>query len=322
MSKHLEMREAAPEERQRFYAEEWNKRELPDFILHTLSLREFGFDFDGRGPSDRYNQFMTIEQLADFLRNKAPYAVYGSVALYEEPAMRKKWLESELVFDVDAKDLPIKSCDCSGGRVCGICLDEARQVAVTFAETLRSDLALHNIHFIYSGRGFHVRVTDKAVMKLGQAERGQIVEYVTGGVIPADITMALGYSKVFRDRLAGTFERLNEKQLSQSGLRRALIRKLMEEKAKALAAMRRGRLGEIESFEGMGPKSFQRFLQFLVKLNLELTDGKVTIDTKRILRLPSSLHSGVSMKCTLVRNIERFSIDEAIPKFVRERKGL
>ncbi len=317
----LEMREATPEERRRFYAEEWSKRELPDFILHTLSLREFGFDYDGSGPSDRYNQFMTIEQLADFLRNKAPYAVYGSVALYEEPAMRKKWLESELVFDVDAKDLPIKSCNCSGGKVCRICLDEARQVAIMFAETLRSDLALRNIHFVYSGRGFHVRVTDKAVMKLGQTERGQVVEYVTGGVIPTDMTMALGYSKVFRDRLVRVFERLSEKQLSQSGLRKALAQKLVKEKDRVLAAIRRGRLGEIESFEGMGPKSFQRLLQFLTKLNLEFTDGKVTIDTKRILRLPSSLHSAVSMKCMLVRNIEQFSIDEAVPRFVRERES-
>ncbi|MEA1904350.1 MAG: DNA primase catalytic subunit PriS [Candidatus Hadarchaeota archaeon] len=321
MDEVLGMREATPGERRRFYAEEWNKRELPDFILHTLSLREFGFDYDGSGPSDRYNQFMTIEQLADFLRNKAPYAVYGSVALYEEPAMRKKWLKSELVFDVDAKDLPIKSCNCSDGKVCEVCLDEARQVAIMFAETLRSDLALRDVNFIYSGRGFHVRVTDKAAMKLGQTERGQIVEYVTGGVIPTDMTMALGYSKVFRDRLARVFEHLDERQLSQSGLRKALVRKLMEEKDKALAAIHRGRLEEIESFEGMGSKSFQRLLQFLTRLNLEFTDGKVTIDTKRILRLPSSLHSTVSMKCILVRDIERFSIDEAVPKFVRERRS-
>ena len=314
------MRESTLEERKKFYAEEWSKHDLPDFILHTLSLREFGFDY-GEGPSHRYNQFMTVEQLADFLRNKAPYAAYASVALYEQPSMRKGWLKSELVFDVDAKDLPLKSCGCSGGVVCEKCLDEARRIATMFAETLRSDLDLRNIHFVYSGRGFHVRVTDDAVMTMEQTERTQLVEYVTGSVIPTDMTMALGYSKIFRDRIARTFERLNNERLLEiHGMRKALAQRLIEEKEKVATAMRHGWFNEIKDFEGMGDKTFQLLLEFLARLNAELTDGKVTIDTKRILRLPSSLHSGVSMKCILVRDINKFSIEDAIPKFAREVK--
>jgi DNA primase small subunit len=316
----MQLRESTPEERRRFYAEEWSKHDLPDFILHTLSLREFGFDLDGSGPSYRYNQFMTVEQLADFLRNRAPYAAYASVALYEQPSMRKGWLKSELVLDVDAKDLPLKACGCSGENICEQCLDEARRVAIQFAETMRSDLDLHNIHFVYSGRGFHIRVTDEAVMAFEQTERAQLVEYITGSVIPADFTMAMGYSRVFRERVARTFESLDEKQLSQvRGLRKSLAMRLVEEKEKVLAAIRRGRLRELEGFEGMGPRTFRQLLEFLARLNSEFTDGKVTIDTKRILRLPSSLHSGVSMKCVLVRDIESFSPEQAVPKFMREQ---
>lgn len=316
----MQLKSSTPEERRQFYAEEWSKHDLPDFILHTLSLREFGFDIDGSGPSHRYNQFMTVEQLADFLRNRAPYAAYASVALYEQPSMRKGWLKSELVFDVDAKDLPLKTCGCSGENICEQCLDDARKVAIQFAETMRSDLDLHNIHFVYSGRGFHVRVTDEAVMVLEQTERAQLVEYITGNIIPTDVTMAMGYSRVFRERVARTFEGLNEQQLSQvQGMRKGLARRLIEEKEKVLAAVRRGRLQELESFEGMGPKTFRQLLEFLTRLNSEFTDGKVTIDTKRILRLPSSLHSGVSMRCMLVRDIEHFSLEHAIPKFMRER---
>jgi DNA primase small subunit len=318
----MEMREATPEERRRFYTEEWNKKELPDFILHTLSLREFGFDYDGTGPSHRYNQFMTVEQLASLLRHRAPYAVYTSVAFYEQPTLRKGWLKSELAFDVDAKDLPLKNCGCSRGGVCERCLEEAREVAISFAEVLRSDLDLHDIHYVYSGRGYHVRVTDEVVMALEQAERAQLVEYVTGSVIPTDVTMALGYSRVFRERVAHVMERLDERGLLQiRGMRKPLAQRLLEEKEKVLAAIRRGRLEELESFEGMGPKTFRQLLEFLTRVNSEFTDGKVTIDTKRILRLPSSLHSGVSMKCMLVRDIESFSPEDAIPKFVRERAG-
>jgi len=318
----VHFREATPEERKRFYAEEWNKRELPDFILHTLSLREFGFDLDGKGPSHRYNQFMTVEQLAEFLRNRAPYSAFASVALYEQPSMRKGWLKSELAFDIDAKDLPLKSCGCPPGNVCERCIDEARRIAVEFMGTLSEDLGLHNIHVSYSGRGFHIRVVDEAAMRLEQTERGQIVEYIAGSVIPTDITMALGYSKVFRDRIARTFGKLSEQELSRApGMRRAIVQRLMAEKERVLAAMRKGRVEELSSFEGMGPKNFNRFLEFLARLNSEFMDGKVTIDTKRILRLPSSLHSGVSMKCIVVRDIERFALEDAVPKFLWERDG-
>ena len=318
----MEMRKATPEERKLFYKEEWNKREIPDFILHTLSLREFGFDLDGTGPSHRYNQFITVEQLGDFLRDRAPYSAFASVALYERPSAREGWLKSELALDIDAKDLPLKACGCLPGNVCERCIDEARRIAVEFAETLAGDLDLRNIHFVYSGRGFHIRVTDEAVMGLEQNERGQIVEYLTGGLIPTDITMALGYSKVFRERVARTFSALDEEKLLKvRGMRKPLVQRLMMEKERALGAIRKGTLDELSSFKGMGEKTFRQLLEFLARTNLGFTDGKVTIDTKRILRLPSSLHSGVCMKCTLVRDIERFRLDDAIPKFVREAEG-
>jgi DNA primase small subunit len=313
----MEMRKATPEERKLFYREEWNKREIPDFILHTLSLREFGFDLDGSGPSHRYNQFVTVEQLGDFLRDRAPYSVFASVALYERPSAREGWLKSELALDIDAKDLPFKTCKCSEGNVCELCIEEARRVAMEFAETMADDLDLRDIHFVYSGRGFHIRVTDEAVMGLEQNERGQIVEYVTGGVIPTDITMALGYSNVFRERIARTFSKLDEeKLLKMRGMRKPLAQKLIIEKERALEAIRKGRLDEISGLKGMGEKTFRQLLEFLARINLEFTDGKVTIDTKRILRLPSSLHSGVCMKCMFVRDIEKFRLEDAVPKFV------
>ncbi|MEM2907780.1 MAG: DNA primase catalytic subunit PriS [Candidatus Hadarchaeales archaeon] len=316
----MQLKEATLQERLQFYREEWNKRELPDFILHTLSLREFGFDLDGSGPSHRYNQFMTVEQLGDFLRGKAPYAAYASVALYEQPALRKGWLKSELVFDVDAKDLPLKSCNCASGMVCEKCLEDARQISLQFAETMRSDLDLHNIHFVFSGRGFHIRVTDESVMRFEQTERAKVVEYVTGCVVPTDVAMTLGYSRVFRERVASVFNRMDEQRLLQvQGMRRSLAQQLIKEKERVLAAIRAGRFQELERFEGMGPKTFRNLLEFFTRLNSEFTDGKVTIDTKRILRLPSSLHSGVSLKCMLVRDMEHFHLEDAIPKFVYER---
>lgn len=52
-------------------------------------------------------------------------------------------------------------------------------------------------------------------------------------------------------------------------------------------------------------------------INHQLCDTKVSIDTKRILRLPSTLHYKVSMKCVAIKNIETFDpFDDAVPLFV------
>ncbi len=315
----MEMREATPEERKRFYAEEWNKREIPDFISHTLSLREFGFDLDGSGPSHRYNQFLTADNLGNFLQNRAPYSVFASVALYERPSAREGWLKSELALDIDAKDLPFKYCRCSLGKVCENCIGLAREVVKQFAEVLVGDLGLRKIDFVYSGRGFHIRVNDDAVTTLEGNERAQIVDYLTGGMIPADVTIAQGYPKVFRERVARTFEAMNEEKfLEVKGIRKPLADKLLKEKTRALELIRGGKLENLSGLVGMGPKTFRQLLEFMTRTNLGFTDGKVTIDTKRILRLPSSLHSGVSMKCMVIRDIDRFRLEDAVPNFVHE----
>ncbi|KXB04703.1 hypothetical protein AKJ50_02100 [candidate division MSBL1 archaeon SCGC-AAA382A13] len=312
------MREATPEERKRYYRDEWSSKDLPDYVLHTLSLREFGFDHEGKGPSDRYNQFMTPDELSDYLCDRYPYAVYCSVALYERPSERKKWLKSELAFDIDAKDLPFKRCDCSGGDVCELCLEDARRVTAEFGETLSSDLGLNNISYVYSGRGFHIRVSDDSVMEMGQASRSQVVEYVTGGVVPSDVTLSLGYSRVFRERAKRTFEELSEEDLVENGLGRSSAKKLMKEKDKAVDLIKKGKFDNIRNFEGIGPKYFKRLMDFLTRLNSEYTDGKVTIDKKRILRVPSSLHSTVSRKCVEIKDIHNFSFEKAMPNFLNE----
>ncbi len=312
----VEMREATEQERKQYYQEEWSLKELPDYILHTLSLREFGFDHNGEGPNDRYNQFTTQDQLSDFLKEKYPYATYGSVALYEKPSQRKRWIKSELAFDIDAKDLPFKRCDCTGGEVCELCLEDARRVTASFGETLSSDLGLDDIHYVYSGRGFHIRVFDDPVMETGQASRSQIVEYVTGSVVPSDFTLALGYSQVFRKRALRTFENLEKGDLKDRGIWSASANKLMEEKEKVKNLIEKGNIESIKDFDKIGKKTFKKLLQLLTRLNSEYTDGKVTIDKKRILRIPSSLHSTVSRKCVEISDIDNFSYSKAVPEFL------
>ncbi len=315
-------REATPEERRIFYMEEWQgRREIPDYILHTLSLREFGFALENKGQFTRHHQFITPDQLEDFLRRHAPYAAYVSTARYENPVKMEKWLGAELVFDVDAKDLPLKPCSCTEGRVCERCLEEARHIIASIGDVLRSDLGLTHLRYSYSGRGFHLRVLDESVQKLGREEREEVFIYVTGGVVPSDLTLAFGYSKVFRMHASRLATRLNVRELMQGGVKRRVAQELMRRLNQVSSSLRQGRMEEIRRMEGIGERTLSQLLKLLAELNRKQADSRPTVDTKRVLRLPSSLHSGVSMKCVEIRKIDDFSLDQAVPRFVRERSG-
>ena len=54
------LKPASTEERRLYYREEWNVKNVPDFIKNSMDKREFGFDHLGRGPNDRYRVFRSL----------------------------------------------------------------------------------------------------------------------------------------------------------------------------------------------------------------------------------------------------------------------
>jgi len=317
---------ATPEERKRYYKEEWNIKQVPEFISNTIQEREFGFDHIGRGPNDRYKTFRTPEFLRRFLKVRTPFAAYSSVAFYNKPQRRDGWNGAELVFDVDAKDIPVRTCECEG--VCDICLNEAREIVCGLIDVLKGDLGLKNIHVVYSGRGYHDRVLDPSVLKTDSDVRSQIVKYIIGADVPENefsldfervsyehFVIPFGYPKVFTDRVKYTMLHLNKNNKLDD-----VNKKLLNDVLKYRNLIENNQWGP---FKGkIGPQRYRKVIGGIASLNMSLVDAKVSIDLKRILRLPSSLHSMVSMKCTVVKNIETFDpFKEAVPKFVLERKG-
>lgn len=316
---------ASPEERKRYYREEWDIKQVPDFIAHSIQEREFGFDHVGRGPNDRYKVFRTPDLLKRFLKVRTPFAAYCSVAFYDKPRRRDKWTKAELVFDVDAKDIPIRTCECES--VCEICLNEAREIVCGIIDTLKEDLGLNNIHIVYSGRGYHVRVLDDDVTHVNSDVRSQIVKYLVGAEVPENeysldyekvsyehFVIPFGYPNVFTERVKYSILHLNE----HSNLDE-VNKKLLKDVLKNRHLIEDNNWGLFKN--KIGPLRYKKVVKGIASVNMSLVDAKVSIDLKRILRLPSSLHSMVSMKCTEVKNIETFDpFKEAVPKFVHERK--
>lgn len=319
------LKPASLEERRRYYREEWNVKDVPEFISNSVTKREFGFDHMGRGPNDRYRVFRSMELLRKFLRYRAPFAAYSSVAFYDKPRRRDGWVKSELVFDVDAKDIPLRECGCDG--VCDICLNQAREIVCSLIDTLKGDLGLKDMHVIYSGRGYHLRLFDESVMSMDSDVRGQIVQYIIGAEVPRNeyanegisyklehFTIPFGYPQVFTDRTKYAILHLKEDtELDE------VNKKLLKDAIKNNELLKDNQWGVFRV--KIGPQRYQKLIKSIASLNMGLVDAKVSIDLKRILRLPSSLHSKVSMKCTEVQNIETFDpFKEAVPKFVYERK--
>jgi len=316
---------ASPEERKKYYREEWDIKQIPDFIAHSIQEREFGFDHVGRGPNDRYKVFRNTDLLKRFLKVRTPFAAYCSVAYYDKPRRRDKWTKAELVFDVDAKDIPIRTCECEG--VCEICLNEAREIVCGIIDTLKQDLGLKNIHIVYSGRGYHVRVLDDDVTQVNSDVRSQIVKYIVGAEVPENeysldyekvsyehFVIPFGYPNVFTERVKYSILHLNE----HSNLDE-VNKKLLKDVLKYRPLIEDNNWGMFKN--KIGPLRYKKVVNGIASMNMSLVDAKVSIDLKRILRLPSSLHSMVSMKCTEVKNIETFDpFKEAVPKFVYERK--
>ena len=304
-------------EQQRYYRSEWSSSELPRFISEGIESREFAFDHDGNGPSDRYNVIRSPDDLQRYLSSRAPFSAYCSVAFYKEPDRRGGIFRTELAFDIDAKDLSVRVCDCLPGEVCATCLNDSKLLALEYMDCLKGDLALKEIYLIYSGRGYHIRILDPGISMITSSDRRKILDYVSGGVLPKNLFIDHGYSAIFRRRVIWILERIKKENLVMlptTVSNRAIKHK--ESIIKALVEKDRVALNNL-----MGEKRLVALLSFLATLASSLTDAKVTMDEKRIIRLPPSLHSKVSMKCMVVEDPERFDpLRDAVPDFTRRRK--
>ncbi|AEC51628.1 DNA primase small subunit [Pyrococcus sp. NA2] len=326
------LREVTKEERREFYSNEWSAKQIPKFILDTLDMREFGFDHDGEGPSDRKNQYHDVRDLEDYIKATYPYAVYSSVALYEKPKEMEGWMGAELVFDIDAKDLPLRRCDHEPGKVCPICLNDAKEIARDTVIILREELGFEDIHVIYSGRGYHIRVLDEWALKLDSKSRERILAFVSASEIEDSgefrrlllekrgwFVLSHGYPRAFRLRFGYFILRIKPAHLINGGIRRNIANKIVSSKEEIYEGF--VRKGILASFpEGVGIESLAKMFALSTRFSKAYFDGRVTVDLKRILRLPSTLHSKVGLIAKYVGNDERDVMKfnpfkHAVPKF-------
>jgi len=297
--------------RQRF-AEYYRKAMLVS--PSSLAQREWGFVLFNPGATEmrmrRHIAFPERTELFDYIRNLVPSHAYYSSAYYEKPdaptMAEKGWCGADLIFDLDADHIVKGPYDQMLSRVKA----ETEKLLSMLTDELGMDS--RQIELVFSGgRGYHVHVRDLAFRGWGSAERRELVDYICGigidpGVLLSTAPSATGWPARFRAALeeyVGWLGTLDEEGAiayltSLDGVGMESAAGFLKKRTEILAGLR----GEINP-TFLKDRVIKAVVhetegEFRKRLNdkAALADEPVTTDTKRLIRMPTSLHGGSGMR--------------------------
>jgi DNA primase small subunit len=271
--------------------------------------REFGYVPFGGGMI-RHLSFASKGQAVAEIVRQAPASVYCSNARYSSPSLpmeEKGWKGAELIFDIDAGDIPTQCkkthdlwyCVRCGtyGRLprppeCPSCksqTDEFRGSCITCL-TATKDHALRVIDFLthdfgtskdeiftyFSGnRGYHLHVYDRRFLSLSSQARAEISDYMRGTSLQSSQTLL------------------------------SSVKILLAQKGDGL-----GWTGRIAMYVQKTRKNSitQRMINEAIRSQIAMVDPSVTTDIHRVFRLAGTLHGTTGMLKKRVDSFERFDV--------------
>ena len=292
-----------------FYFRSADMIEFPD----EIESREFGYIPFGGGMVRHLSFKSSGEALAEILK-QAPSSVYCSNARYESPTMpidEKGWLGAELIFDIDATDIPTpckkghdlwycekchasgklprpaKCTKCGGPSVefhgtCEVCLEAAKTHALRVMSFLVEDFGVDSelIRTYFSGnRGYHLHIFDKRFDLLNQQARAEIAEYIRGSSLPLSQTIA----STLRRRAPGGPQGV--------GWTRRIT-------------------GYVDEHRPTYGGTLQKLVSEAVASQRAMVDASVTTDIHRVFRLAGTLHGNTGMAKMRIRSMGKFDPQE------------
>lgn len=307
------MRPATTEFLRQRFTEYYRKERLQ--APPAVGEREFGFIlFDPDSPEVRMRRHMgfgTPGELGEYIRSIVPAHAFYSSAYYTVPGAgtmaEKGWTGADLIFDLDADHLmrgPYRAMldrvKVETGKLLGMLTGE-----MGFSE--------REIHLVFSGgRGYHVHVREIAVRGWGSQERRELIDYVCGiGIDPGVLLSgAPDGTPGWKERYIST---ISEYLLWLKGLgREEGVEHLME--FPGIGRERAPRFFDaIDAYlEGLGKGEYAPLLtnqafsaiseggkfQELLRGRAALADEPVTTDTRRLIRMPTTLHGGTGLRVT------------------------
>jgi len=281
----------------------------------SLGQREWGFVLFNPGATDmrmrRHVGFASRDELASYIQNLIPQHTYYSTAYYEKPdagtMAEKGWCGADLIFDLDADHIVRGAYDMMLARV------KVETEKLLDMLTVEFGMDKKMIELVFSGGcGYHVHVRDLAFRGFGSAERRELIDYVCGiGIDPAAMLAgkapsAPGWQNRYRETLTGYLRWLGEIPVEEAMAHLVAFEGIGKDSATAFLKNRGDLISTIRN-RPSGMIFRDRVLSIIVSqqegefrkrlLNrAALADEPVTTDTKRLIRMPTSLHGGSGMR--------------------------
>ncbi len=281
----------------------------------SLVQREWGFVLFNAGSTDtrmrRHIGFSDRGEMECYINNLIPQHAYYSTAYYEKPdagtMADKGWCGADLIFDLDADHIVRGPYDQMLARV----KEETEKLLVMLIEELGIDRK--SIALVFSGgRGYHVHVRDLAFRGWGSSERRELIDYVCGiGIDPAAMLTgktvpSAGWQNRYRKALLDYLRWIGSQPAEEAMTYLTAIEGIGKDSAALFLEKRDEIISDIEHRPTamilrnrvLGILVSQQEGRFRERLlaTAALADEPVTTDTKRLIRMPTSLHGGSGMR--------------------------
>jgi len=283
--------------------------------LEDFEKREFGFQIvkDERVKFVRNISFSTPNSLMTYIKKKVPLAIYVGAIYSEGPnyfdqktIQQLDWIRREFIFDIDLTEYDaVRPCDCKGkNKICDMCWELITVSIQWIQETLEQDFGIKKIKWVFSGRrGVHAWILDRYMNHLDDVQRSAIVDYLTffkGEGESANYSPTAKFNTNYQKR---TTELLYKSFFRNATISQIIRLGFSKQRAKYILDQRD--LGVDNSFltnfifnthklrtatPAQNYPSREKIIQNILLQWSPRIDTAVTIDLRRILRLPGSIH--------------------------------
>ena len=229
----------------------------------------------------------------------------------------------------------VKKCNKCGAKVnatkwvCDLCLDATKQETFKLIdEFLKADLGFTDkeISINFSGnRGYHIYVRKDALLDLDEAAHREIINYVQGskldpkfhglyieqrkgkpilhGPKPTDI----GWSGRIARAVQAYVSVSSSQELARDfGISTQTAKKILQNREQLTQGIEQGNWDVIYFKGKRGPEVWIDIAKrFAVRIGAEI-DAQASIDTRKIMRLPGSIHGGTGLVAMPIHNLDRF----------------
>ena len=307
-----------------------------------VKTREWMFIPFGGAPPLRHKSFSNVGQVQSFLAQRAMHSCFYSTAYWRRPfelkMADKLWQGADLIFDLDGDHLPgVTDRDFPG--MLAVIQEQAWSLWNDYLEP-EFGFSEDHLQVTFSGhRGFHLHYRDPKLFHLDSEARRELVSHirgegvdVQGGLARFHDMSARGWTQRIRQGMDAMIDTLQSIQRGDDGSGAELTRlesalqSLQDREGntsqRSASAIKRlaelmvhdGRVQRLKEgkFELLG--NYQALFLNLLKADASVvlgsageTDEVVTIDVRRQIRWPTSLHGKSGMR------VSEFSLDRLDP---------